>query len=143
MTVQLTAIWAHLNGATLDLALSDGDDPASSPALAQRSSWLTSPGSRHRLARAVRHLLDPVEARHGRSAAVTLNRRGVEAARDSFTWIAGVLESERPINPRGAARLHLLLTDADSALYDPNSGEQLVQEAQEIFDALEGREETW
>ena len=139
----LVRLRARLNGAGLDRALSAGTDPASSAALAQRSAWLTSRRSRRRLARGLRRVLDPAEARRGPSAAVPPNRTGVEAARVPLTWVAAMLESQEPVYSQGVARVHLLLTSGGSALYDPRSRGQLAHEAEDILDAMEGREETW
>ena len=136
-------LWAHLNGATLDQALSDGTDPESSPSLAQRSAWLTSPKSRRGLAGAIRRLLNRDEVRRGPSASVTPNRNGLVAARVPLTWVASMLESDRAVSPRGVARVHLLLTHPDSVLFDPKIGSHLAHEAEDILDAMEGREETW
>ncbi len=136
-------LWARVRGSGLDRALSAGADPASSAPLAQRSAWLTSPRSRRKLARAVRRLLDPVDARQGASSAVRPNREALEAARVPLTWVASMLETEEPVYAQGVARLNLLLTHGGSVLYEPKRRTQLAQEVEGILDALEGREETW
>jgi hypothetical protein len=62
---------ARFRGRSLDRALSNGQDPASSPVLTRRAAWLTSTKNRHALARSIRRLLDPPSGRRpGLSAAV-------------------------------------------------------------------------
>ncbi len=136
-------LWARLNGEALDRALSAGADPASSDALAQRSAWLTSARTRRALARSIHRVLEPASVRRGPSAAVRPNRRELEPSRVSLAWIAAMLGTKEPVYSQGMARLHLLITQAGSPLYDPTSSGKLAYEAEDILDALEGREETW
>ena len=135
---------ARFRGRSLDRALSNGEDPASSPVLTRRAAWLTRPRNRHALARSIRRLLDPPSGRRpGPSAAVPPHRGELAGARLPLARVAALLETDEPVSARGVARLRLLLTDGRSALYAPDRTGELRAEVEGILDALEGREETW
>jgi hypothetical protein len=139
-----TKAQAWVQGRSLDRELSDGEDPAISPVLTRRAAWLTSTRNRHALARSIRRLLDPPSRpRRGLSAAVLADRDELDGARMPLARVAALLEIDDPVFARGVARLHLLLSDADSALYAPTLPGDLRGEVEGILDALEGREETW
>jgi hypothetical protein len=135
---------ARFRGRSLDRALSDGEDPASSAVLTRRAAWLTSTKNRHVLARSITRLLDPPSGRRpGPSATVPPHRGELAGARMLLARVAAMLEIDEPVYARGVARLRLLLTDGDSALYAPHRTGELLGEVEGILDALEGREETW
>jgi hypothetical protein len=135
---------ARFRGRSLDRALSNGEDPASSALLTRRAAWLTGTKNRHSLARSIRRLLDPPSGRRpGPSAVVPPHRGELHAARMPLARVAALLEIDQPVYVRGVARLQLLLTDGDSALYAPHRTGELLGEVEGILDALEGREETW
>lgn len=137
-------VQARLRGRSLDRALSNGEDPASSPVLTRRAAWLTSTKNRHALARSIRRLLDPPSGRRaGLSAAVPPHRGELAGARMPLARVAALLEIDEPIYARGVARLQLLLSEGGSALYAPHRTGELRGEVEGILDALEGREETW
>src|SRR4249919_1924977 len=92
-----TRVWARVRGGSLDRALSAGVNPAGSPALAQRSVWLTSRRQRNDLAKAVRRLLEPESPPTGATAAIQPHRGELEAARQPLTWVASMLETDEPI----------------------------------------------
>src|SRR5262245_50483077 len=141
-----TRVLARIRADSLDTALSEGADPASSGLLAQRAAWVTDRRSRRSLARSLRRTLDTLEPRRARPAltsAVPPNRAELESASQPLTRIAEMLESSEPVYAQGVARLHLLLARGGSALYDPDHVGQLAPEVEEILSALEGREETW
>jgi hypothetical protein len=135
---------AWFRGRSLDRALSNREDPASSAVLARRAAWLTSRKNRHALAQSITRLLDPPSGRRpGPSATVPPHRGELAGARMLLARVAALLEIDEPVYARGVARLQLLLTDGESALYAPHRTGELVGEAEGILDALEGREETW
>jgi hypothetical protein len=135
---------ARFRGRSLDRALSNGEDPASSPVLVRRAVWLTSTKNRHALARSIRRLLDPPSGRRpGPSAVVPAHRSELAAARMPLARVAALLEIDDPVYARGVARLQLLLTESGSPLYVPQRTGELRVEVEGILDALEGREETW
>ena len=135
---------ARLRGRSLDRALSNGEDPSSSPVLTRRAARLTSTKNRHALARSIRRLLDPPSGRRpGPSAAVPPHRSELAGARMPLARVAALLEIDEPVYARGVARLQLLLTEGGSALYAPRRTGELRGEVEGILDALEGREDTW
>jgi len=135
---------ARFRGRSLDRALSNGVDPASSGLLTRRAAWLTSTKNRHILARSITRLLDPPSGRRpGPSAAAPPHRGELAGARMLLARVGALLEIDEPVYARGVARLQLLLTDGDSALYAPHRTGELLGEVEGILDALEGREETW
>ena len=140
----LTKVRARLRGRSLDRALSNGEDPASSPLLTRRAAWLTSAKNRHALARSIRRLLDPPSGRRpGPSATVPPHRGELAGARMPLARAAALLEVDEPVYARGVAQLQLLLSEGGSALYAPHRTGELRSEVEAILDALEGREETW
>lgn len=138
-----TKAWARLRGRSLDRALSEGADPASSAALARRAVWLTKTRNRRALARSIRRLLEPSNGRRGASAAVPPHRGELAGVRLSLASVAALLETDEPVYSRGLARVQLLLTEGGSPLYFPLRTGDLCREVDAIVDALEGREETW
>ena len=134
---------ARLRGRSLDRALSNGEDLASSPVLTRRAAWLTSTKNRHTLGRSIRRLLEAPATRPGPSAAIPAHRSELAAARLPLARVAALLEIDEPVYARGVARLQLLLTEGGSPLYTPHQTGQLRSEVEAILDALEGREDTW
>ncbi len=134
---------SRLHGISLDRALAEGADPASSPLLARRTAWLTSSRNRSSLADCVGRLIEVSGGLRGRSAVVRPHRGELAGAKLPLARVAALLDSPEPVYPRGVARVQLLLTDATSPLYAPVRPGQLRAEAEDILDALAGREETW
>jgi len=134
---------ARIRGRSLDRALSDGENPASSRMLTRRAAWLTSPKNRRSLGRSIDRLLEPRPKRLRPSLAIQSHRGELAAARLQLARVAALLEIDEPVYARGVARVQLLLTDGGSALYAPQWKGQLLPEVDAILDALEGREETW
>ena len=139
----LVKLRARLAGRSLDRALAADADPTSSAALARRAVWLTDARNRHAVARSIRRLLEVSPARRGPSSAVPPHSGELTAARLPLARMAALLDTDVPVYSRGMARAQLLLTEGDSPLYAPQRTGQLLQEAEAIVVALEGREETW
>ena len=87
----------------LDWALANGADSEQSAALAIRARRLTSLSRRRVIAGSLRRLL-----REGRVTA---------DGRDQLEGLATALAEPGPVDPRGAARAWLLVTDGASPLY--------------------------
>lgn len=134
---------SKLHGISLDRALAEGADPASSPLLARRAAWLTSSRNRHSLANCVGRLIEMSGERRGRSAVVRPHRGELAGAKLPLVRVAALLDTQEPVYCHGVARIQLLLTDATSPLYAPVRAGQLRAEAEDILDAMEEREETW
>jgi len=94
---------ARLFTRRLDWALANGADSEQSPALALRARRLTSLSRRRLVAGALWRLL-----RDGRVAA---------DGRDQLAELADALAEPGPVDPRGAARAWLLVTDGTGPLY--------------------------
>ena len=139
-----TRLLARLRGRSLDRALRDGTDPASSAPLAHRAALLTKSRNRKLLARSIRRLLEPPSAHRGPSSAVPPHREELAAARLPLARVAALLDqTDEPVYSRGVAMSELLLTEGDGPLYCPARRGQLRRQAEAILAALEGREETW
>jgi hypothetical protein len=140
----LTRLRARLRGASLDRALRDGVDPAASAALAQRAALLTSARRRRALARSYRRLLELPTGRPRPSSAVPPHREELARARLPLARVSALLdETDEPVYSRGVAMAQLLLTEGDGPLYTQARPGELRRRAEEIVNALEGREETW
>ncbi len=138
----LIKLRARLRGCSLDRALADGADPVSSPLLARRAAWLTSPRNRRSLARSINRVLEASGRRGGPSAAVRPHGGELALARLPLARVAALLGAGDPVYSPAVARVQLLLTQGTSPLYSPLEGGQLRTEAERILDALEGRERT-
>jgi hypothetical protein len=99
----LDRLQARVLARRLDWALANGADSEQSPALALRARRLTSLTRRRVIARSLRRLL-----RNGRVAT---------DGRDQLAGLANALDEPGPVDPRGAARAWLLVTDGTSPLY--------------------------
>lgn len=139
-----TKLLARVRGASLDRALADGADPASSGILAQRAASLTSARSRHALARSTHRLLDQTVGAVGLSSAIPPHRGALADARLPLARVAALLdETAEPVYSQGVAMIRLLLTNGDGPLYSPRRQGELRRHAEAIVEALEGREDTW
>jgi hypothetical protein len=138
----LEAVIARVRWRSLDRALANGADPASSPALAERARHLTRPEVRAGLAESVRGVIEaasqpPVIP----SSRVPLSRPAVPAARGDLQRLASLLASEVPVYAEGLARVELLLTDGGGPLYSADYPAALSRELDRIMTALGVREE--
>jgi len=70
------------------------------------------------------------------SAAVPLSRRVVVHWRESLLGVAERLERPEPVNPRGVARVLMLLTDGSGPLYDPAAADRMSDAVWWIADGL-------
>jgi hypothetical protein len=70
------------------------------------------------------------------SAAIPPSRAGVEAAAPHLRQIEGLLRSDQPLQPQGAAHLKRLLTDGAGPLYIPGEEDDLIRECEQIVEQL-------
>ncbi len=109
---------------SLTRELSDGTDPASSPALTLRAEQLTADRERRAVARSLRHIVH--EARHPaprRHAFGLVRRAAVIDAEDAIDVLVKRLCSPEPIAAQGAALIERLLSDGGwSPLYSTAPG---------------------
>ena len=125
---------ARVRFASLDLALSAGDDPDSRPSLALRARRLIAPRMRLRLARSLRRWV-AMSLRPrvpGRPAA----GRHVAPARDELLALADRLESPEPVSVRGVALVCVLLTDGGGPLHRNRGAQRLIAAARTAGAAL-------
>jgi hypothetical protein len=104
---------------SLTRELSEGADPAASPALALRAEQLIADRHRHALARSLRHAVREARNPAPRRRAFGLVRRAaVIDAADAIDVLVKRLLSPEPIAPEGAALIELTLSDGGwSPLY--------------------------
>lgn len=111
-----------------DALIADVPGPRVPEAVRWRADELRDPRERRLLARALRGVLRDVEA-PPLLMLMPANRPAVRANRAVIADLASLLAAvERPIDPRGAARISLLLARADSPLYDPAGADALHRE---------------
>ena len=122
----------------LDRALARGASPDSSPALSLRANRLIGREARCRLAQELREL--PAHAARPPcrlEAGVPICRQGVLQAVGLLEELAARLEGREPVDASGVARVRVLLTNADSPLFDPVGAEAFVRATRMTVDALE------
>jgi hypothetical protein len=127
-----------LHRARLDQQLADGFGKDSVEDRALRGRQLATRRTRRRLARSLRARVKDAERSGGPqlSAAVPLARRTVLSARESLLGLAERLESPDPVNPRGVARVLVMLTDGTGPLYTPGAADRLRETVWWIADGL-------
>jgi hypothetical protein len=125
----------------LDEELAAGVDPNSGPALALRAAQLLRPRYRRRLAAAVEHLVDEVDAHWGPrlSSAVPFRHDQVAEARGTLLSLAQVLRASEGVQPRGVAMVWQLLSDPASPLYLRTARGALEGQVQAALDSLVGQ----
>jgi hypothetical protein len=127
--------------AHLDRELAVGVNPSSRPSLDLRAAQLIRPRYRRRLAAALEHLVDEVDAgrRPRLSSAVPFRHDQVADARATLLSLTQVLRSSEAVHPRGVAMVWRLLSDPASPLYLPTAGCDVEQQAQVALDCLVGQ----
>jgi hypothetical protein len=122
----------------LDEALAAGADPQADPLIACRAEHLVSAAARHRLADGLRGAVERAALPRFPSAAAPLASTSVRVNSGLLLALAGRLDSDDPIDPRGAAKARQLLTDGASPLYEPASPLRLENEVESTLIALGG-----
>ncbi len=128
-----------LRRSSLDRAIAAGADPRRSAALTERAARLVGARNRDQLRRALVAVREAAESPGGPlSSAVPPNRRELAMAEDEMTIIDEMLCSDRPIAPRGAALLRIMLTDPAGPMYAPPTRGALKHHLCAVIDALDG-----
>lgn len=122
----------------MDEALAAGADPHADPLIACRADHLVSAAARHRLADGLRGAVEEAVLPRPASTAAPLAAASVRANSGLLLALAGRLDSDDPIDPRGAAMAWRLLTDGASPLYEPASPLSLEDEVESTLIALGG-----
>jgi hypothetical protein len=129
-------VWWHQPALTEALAVDETpDDSAELVAVAHE---LIGVRARRRVADGLdRVLRDALRPARPLSAAASLNRREVLAARDELAALARRLRAQAPVTAHGMALADLLLCDGASPLYNrdaPRSARHLARKARERLD---------
>jgi hypothetical protein len=119
----LTRLTARVLASRYDQMLAVGMSVPAGSALEVHARRLTTIAEREAIARSFRRSLreagTPPSAWTARS---WIHRPNVLAAEELIDTVTLWMHSPRPVNPRGMARLRLLLTDGTGPLYAPRSG---------------------
>lgn len=129
----------HLHRRRLDRQLADGLAPESFHDRALRATQLASMPTRRQVARSLRRLVELAETPAGAllGPAVPVCRRAVLTWREGLLGLADRLEQPVPLDPRGAARALVLLTDGGGPFYDARAQRSMSEAVWWIADGLE------
>jgi hypothetical protein len=105
----------------LDEALANGADPNRDALLACRAEHLVSERTRRGLAEGLRDAIEQSIGPSTWTSAAPLATASVGANSSRLIALAARLDSESAIDPQGAAKVQLLLTDGCSPLYRPDT----------------------
>jgi len=124
--------------ASLDRRLAAGADPAGEEDLRRRAAQLTDPRTRRRIATALDRILDEAAGPPAPfSSKVPLARDAIVTCAPRLCEIAGRLEGDRPVAPRGIALAALLIRRADSPLFSTSTTDTLLnRHLSEVIEAL-------
>jgi hypothetical protein len=131
----LSALRCRLRRNAIDKELAAGAKPDSTECRHLRSSQLTGRRNRQALAAAVeRHIaaatnIPPLDV-------LPVNWRGVRAAAPHLDRLSQRLREDPRVRAQGVARIQLLLTDGDSALYAQDEDTRLVDEVRSTLALL-------
>jgi len=114
---------AHLFASRLDREVDAGAVVVPGTPLAAHVARITAMRHRHTLACGLRRAVDAAgSTRRGVGAPFPIHSDRVQGCRSEIDHITLLLQSPRPVHPRGIARLRMLLTDGTGPLYDGGSG---------------------
>lgn len=132
-------IRVRLHRWTLDHELAAGCAANRSPAHRLRAAQLVDQRTRCELARSLREVVRAAESpRHRRpSAAVPIDRQAVLPVREGIVGLADRLLQPVPLNPRGVARVAILLADGAGPLYGPVPGRSIRDTLWWVADGLQ------
>jgi hypothetical protein len=132
-------LWVRARRWRLDHELATCDAPYGTPPRALRARQLDDPRARADLARSLRRIV--AEAERDRvvllSSAVPIRSAAIRDSREALLGLAERLENPAAVNPRGLARVRLLLTDATGPIFSPSSAVSLPAAIWHIADGLQ------
>jgi hypothetical protein len=126
----------------LDRRLARGADPIDSDDLSLRVGQLGSPGSRRRLACALRGAVSLADRQPDPLRTPPLRRAEIQSNRELLLELAEVLGDGRPLGVEGLAMASLLITDGPSPLYHSDARRPLASALRETLAALERGQRT-
>jgi hypothetical protein len=136
------ALVVRWQSAELDRRLAAGMSPWHSDELALRARRITRRRSRSGLASGLSRAVRTTQGATGFSAAVRPHAGEVLEARAALLAIARRLRAPEPVAARGVAMVQLLLTDANSPLYQPSRKGALGRRVRAAATALEPTDPT-
>ena len=117
-------LMARVFAGKLDRLLAVGVPAPEGSPLAVHAARLTSVDEREAIARTLRHAVDNAANRAAPvSSRIELNAPNIAAAEDRIDQVTLRLHSQRPVTPRGIARLRLLLADGAGPMYRYGRGD--------------------
>lgn len=129
---------ARLRAEELDRRLAEGVSPDSSAVVSLRARRLIATTERRKLARQLRVIVRvAARPRNRLDPHLRLARRQILRARETFEVLADKLERPSPVDPRGVARVHVLLRDGEGPLYNEAHVDMLELLLEQVLDALE------
>jgi hypothetical protein len=132
----LIALRCRLRRNAIDRELAAGADPGSNECRHLRASQLTAASNREALAAAYERLLGAAARFDPLDDVVSVNWRGVGAARLRLDRLVHRLREDPDVRPHGVARARVLLTDRKGALGDRTDDGRLSDEVRSTLAAL-------
>jgi hypothetical protein len=117
-------VTARLRAYQLDRQLAVGVPAPARSALAVHQARLVTVAEREAIASTLRQALDDANAGAAPlSSRIPLHPTNIVAAEDLIDAITLRLHSQRPVNPRGMARLRVVLSDGSGPMYRSGRGD--------------------
>jgi hypothetical protein len=142
----LGGVWLHWQtrrrARDLDRRLARGADPMQSDELSLRVGQLGSPGSRVRLAHALRDAVAIANGHHAPLIKARLRRAEIRENDELLLALAGRLSGGEPLGVQGLAKTACLVNDRSSPLYRPGPSRSLQAAASEALAALDRGQRT-
>ena len=129
-------ISARLRAPQLDRALAEGASPATSTPMRLRAQALMHPSNRRSLAASLRRIAGG-EPSATIGARMRVSPEHVSEAREDFERLARRLSGTSPVDVRGVALAHELLTDGTGPLFSPHGRDGLSASLRRAVAALE------
>jgi hypothetical protein len=116
----LTRLRVRLRRDGLDRRIAAGEDVYADADLGRRAAQLTEPDTRHRIAVTIDRVIDEAaEPPAPFSSKVPLARAAIITCAPRLCEIAGRLDGDQEVAPRGVAQAAMLVREGDSPLFTP------------------------
>ncbi len=116
----LTRLRVRLRRDRLDRRIAAGEDVYADADLGRRAAQLTEPDTRHRIAVTIDRVIDEAATRPAPfSSKVPLARAAIVTCAPRLCEIAGLLDGDQEVAPRGVAQAAMLVREGDSPLFTP------------------------
>jgi hypothetical protein len=125
----LTRLQTWARRAALDRRLAAGADPTSDAGLARRAAQLTDGDTRRRISMVLDRILDEAAGPPSSfSSKVPLARTAIVTCAPRLCEIAGRLEGDQPVAPRGVAQAAILVQGGDSPLFSASTTDTVLNQ---------------